>query len=130
MTRTRELAEKLATISDPDEVERALLVHFAKTEEGQYPDKKEAPARAAAYDKATILGFFWAKCITCGEWFAGFEWGGNSVMLENHTGIGVCNSPRCVEDAKRITKLWPHGIHDPDIPADAPTHIINRTVKP
>lgn len=51
-------------------------------------------------------GYFWLPCPICGEDFAGFEWGEESLQRTFSTGEGLCSKPECVAEAKRRNALF------------------------
>lgn len=57
--------------------------------------------RILAKALAAIGGYFWLPCEICGEPFAGFEWGSESLMTSLSTGRGVCSKPECEAEARK-----------------------------
>lgn len=109
MGMTRDLAEELATISDPDEVERRLLVFLTEFTSGYGNGDKE---RMRERDHASLMGYYWLPCFLCGRWRGGHEDRGcYSVMLAKGHGHCVCKD--CRDDAQRINDRWPNGIEAP-----------------
>lgn len=69
----------------------------ARTPDGSMPVRR-LKARRRAKARATLGGYFWHQCITCGQWHGGHEW---------TTGRGVPHRPPLFPDVQERTS---HGL--------------------
>lgn len=54
--------------------------------------------------RANLTGYFWLPCPLCGEMFGGHEWDGESIIIAQHKGVGVC--PNCRGAARQHNRKW------------------------
>ncbi len=113
---TRELAEELfrrATASGGSvEVIYLRLLKFLSTELIEsYSSLDSGSDRAEARHFAQCNSYFWLPCSLCNQWYGGHESKeGFGFMLTDNTGVCVCPSQACQDEAWALNKQYPNGI--------------------
>ena len=50
---------------------------------------------------AGVCGYYWIPCPLCGNYYAGYEWIGETLMETDRSGTGVCYKQECQNKTKR-----------------------------